>query len=144
MEKLELIPNESLGMFVLGDNIDKYLILPHTVDHMGCESLYSYDGYEFPEQYVSVWVENKKIDFIICDICCYWQNENLIGMTYDHFLSLIGGQCPDNEDICYVPVSRERGQNQKVYNFKSIGLQVWVWRNKIKTIIVSKETLEDE
>ena len=86
----------------------------------------------------------KKIDFIICDICCYWQNENLIGMTYDHFLSLIGGQCPDNEDICYVPVSRERGQNQKVYNFKSIGLQVWVWRNKIKTIIVSKETLEDE
>lgn len=34
MEELELIPNVSFGMFVLGDSIDKYLSLSHTVEHI--------------------------------------------------------------------------------------------------------------
>ena len=72
MEKLELIPNVSVGMFVLGDNINKYLNLPHTVENIEDEYL-SYDDYDFPEQYVSMWVENQKIDTIHCDRYCFWQ-----------------------------------------------------------------------
>ncbi|WP_294626895.1 hypothetical protein [uncultured Bacteroides sp.] len=143
MEKLELVPNVSVGMFVLGDNINRYLSLSHTVEHID-RGFYSYDDYEFPEQYVSMWVENQKIEFITCDTYCFWHNENLIGMSYDRFLLLIGGQQPDDEDVCYIPISKDRGQNQKVYDFENLGLQIWVWRNKIKTVIISKDILEDE
>lgn len=142
MEKLELIPNVSVGMFVLGDNINKYLNLPHTVEHIEDEYL-SYDDYDFPEQYVSMWVENQKIDTIHCDRYCFWQNENLIGMSYDRFLLLIGGQKPDVEDVCYLPISRDRGQNHKVYDFEDFGLQIWVWRNKIRSVSITKYDSEE-
>lgn len=140
MEKLELIPNVSFGMFVLGDSIDGYLSLPHTVEHIERE-FYSYDSYDFPEQNVSIMVEGDKITTILCETYCFWQNENLIGMTYDRFL-LLAGQQPDDEDICYVPVSRDRGQNQKVYNFEDLGLQIWVWRKKIKTVQIFNDLEE--
>ena len=142
MEKLELIPNVSVGMFVLGDNINKYLNLPHTVEHIEDEYL-SYDDYDFPEQYVSMWVENQKIDTIHCDRYCFWQNENLIGMSYDRFLLLIGGQQPDVEDVCYLPISRDLGQNHKVYDFEDFGLQIWVWRNKIRSVSITKYDSEE-
>lgn len=142
MEKLELIPNVSFGMFVLGDSIDGYLSLPHTVGHIE-RKLYSYDDYEFPEQYVSIWVENLKIETITCETYCFWQNENLIGMTYDRFL-LLAGQQPDKADVCYIPISRDRGQNQKVYDFEDLGLQIWVWRNKIRAVLISKYDSEEE
>lgn len=141
MEKLELIPNVSVGMFVLGDDINKYLNLPHTVEHIEDEYL-SYDDYEFPEQYVFMWVENQKIEFITCYTYCFWQNENLIGMTYDRFSLLIGGQQPDKEDICYIPISKDRGQNQKVYTFDNLGIEIWVWRNKIKTVQIYNDSEE--
>ena len=142
MEELELIPNVSFGMFVLGDSIDKYLSLSHTVEHIEDE-FFSYDDYEFPELYVSMWVENQKINTIRCETYCFWQNENLIGMTYDRFLLLIGGRQPDGEDVCNVPVSKDRGQNQKVYDFDDFGLQIWVWRNKIRVVLITKYDSEE-
>lgn len=143
MEKLELTLTVSLGRFVFGDDISNYLDLPHTVEHVEESGLDPYDSYEFPEQHVDVCVENQKIEFITCDTYCFWRDENLIGMAYDRFLSLLDGQQPDREDVCYVPVSRDRGQNQKVYDFENLGLQIWVWRNKIKTVIASSEILDD-
>lgn len=140
MEKLELIPKVSFGMFVLGDNIDKYINLPHIVEHIECE-LYSYDDYDFPEQNVSIMVIKHKIATIRCDTSCFWQNENLIGMTYSRFL-LLACQQPKCEDVCYVPISQDRGQNQKVYDFDDLGLLIWVWRNKIKTVQISNYDLE--
>ena len=51
-------------------------------------------------------------------------------MLYNDFLSLISYKKADNEDILYIPVSKERGQNQKVYDFDNFGLTLWVWRKK--------------
>ena len=55
---------------------------------------------------------------------------------------LIDYQQPDNADILYVPVSKNRGQNQKVYDFDNLGLMIWVWRKKIVNILISN--YEDE
>ena len=40
-------------------------------------------------------------------------------------------------------VKKEYGQNQHVYEFDKSGLQVWVWRNKIRTVIISN-SVDDE
>jgi len=70
------------------------------------------------------------------------ERQNLINMFYEDFLMLIDYQQPDNADILYVPVSKNRGQNQKVYDFDNLGLMIWVWRKKIVNILISN--YEDE
>ena len=42
----------------------------------------------------------------------------------------------------HVLTSKHSGQNQKVYDFNNIGLMVWVWRKKIRSILISN--YEDE
>ena len=101
-----------------------------------------YDVYYFDNLNFDIWVENDKIVVINCEIECYWQGKNLIGMLYDDFLALINYQQPDKEEILYVPVDRDRGQNQTVYTFDHLGLMVWVWRKKIRTVLISN--YEDE
>ena len=71
-----------------------------------------------------------------CDKKCYWKGKNLINMFYEEFLILIDYQQPSDEDIIYVPINRDRGQNQKVYTFDYLGLMIWVWRKKIRTVLI--------
>ena len=131
METFELIPNKSYGIFVIGEYIEKYLHLDHVISELEFD-----EDYEFSNFKINVWVKKKKIETIRCDAECYLQGRNLIGMLYEDFLALVKDE-PSKEDICYVPVYRNRGQNQKVYDFDDLGLQVWVWRNKIRTILIS-------
>lgn len=142
MEKKGLILNKSYENFVLGDDIANYLHLPHDMTFHD-DPTYSipgfYDVYYFDKVNFGVWVEDGKIVTISCDVECYWQGENLINMKYDDFLDLINHQEPNSEEVLYVPVSRGRGQNQKVYNFDKLGLMLWVWRNKIRTVLISSE-----
>ena len=67
---------------------------------------------------------------------CYWQDKNLIKMFYKEFLTLINYQQSDSDDFVYVPISRDRGQNQRVHYFDNLGLTLWVWREKIRTILI--------
>ena len=123
MEKISLIPKKSYENFILGDDITNYLHLPY---HMkSSDDPIVYDVYYF---------DNLNFDI--------WQGKNLIGMLYDDFLALINYQQPDKEEILYVPVDRDRGQNQTVYTFDHLGLMVWVWRKKIRTVLISN--YEDE
>lgn len=140
MEHKGLIPNESYEIFIIGDNITNYLHFPHILDHT-CGNMYCYDSYTFPTLHFTVWVEDGRIDTICCDQVCYWKNTNLIGMPYRDFL-IMCGQKPTKESKEYVLLSKDRGQNQKVYIFDDLSLTIWTWRNKIKTVLVYKN--EDE
>jgi hypothetical protein len=132
-----LIPNISLGKFIIDDDVRKYLNLNHFVSHFKGET-FSYDSYDFYNETVTIWVtENNKIETIKCNFKCYWKGENLIGMLFDQFLKL-SGKKPNQESVEYVPIDCNKGQNQAVYEFEELGLQVWVWRKKIKTILISK------
>lgn len=132
---LELIPNKSVASFIIGDIIDSYLYLPHTVEYHQ-EKSFSYVSYDFFMENIIIWTTGNKIETIRCDVNCFWKGQNLINMFYDDFI-ILSGQQPDGEDVCYVPISPNRGQNQKVYDFDELGLQLWIWRKKIKTILVS-------
>ena len=87
MEKISLIPKKSYENFILGDDITNYLHLPY---HMkSSDDPIVYDVYYFDNLNFDIWVENDKIVVINCEIECYWQGKNLIGMLYDDFLALI-------------------------------------------------------
>lgn len=132
MKKINLLPNKSLGDFTLGESVNKYLHLPHEVKNHG-----DYVSYNFDLLGVTLWLNNENnIDTIRCTRQCYWNGANLINMPIDDFLSIYSLTPDDIEDI-YVLVSENRGQNQTAYTFSDLGIMVWTWRNKIKTVLVS-------
>ena len=134
MENTGLIVNKSYENFILGDDITNYLHLPYHME--SSDDPLDYDAYYFDNLNFDIWVKKGKIVTISCEIECYWQGENLIKMPYDDFLALVNYQQPDKEEVLYVPINRDRGQNQTVYNFDELGLMVWVWRKKIRTVLI--------
>jgi len=143
LSEYELVPKFSLGVFVLGVDICTYLHLPHFFKHEDFET-FSIGSYDFYNGEIVIWTldENKnRIWTIRCNSKCYWKGENLIGMLFDDFLELSEDK-PNKESVEYVPINRDRGQNQTVYEFDKLGLSIWVWRNKIKTVLMSKHDEE--
>lgn len=142
MRTYELVPNRSLGIFILGDKIDKYLALPYEYEparSFGDGT--DYETYYFFDSSICVWTENNRIGSIDCDYACYWKGKNLIGMLYDDFISFV--QCePDSQDSFYVPINADQGRNQMAYVFFSLGLTIWVWRKKIRSVVI--DNYEDE
>ncbi len=134
MDKTILIPNKSIGIFHIGDNIKKYINLTYRITRHNEDEI-AYDSYQFDELGITLWVEENKINSIRCTKECIWKNKNLINMNFDDFL-LISNQEPDKKENIYLLVN-DRGQNQMVYDFNKLGLQIWVWREKIRTVIVS-------
>lgn len=61
---------------------------------------------------------------------------SVIGMPFEEFAKLIREK-PNDLGVEYVPIFEHRGQNQHCYVFEKVGLMVWVWREKIRTVIVS-------
>lgn len=58
-------------------------------------------------------------------------------MSFDDFVTMVG-ESPNDEDTVYVPQNNGKGQNQQVYDFDNLGLQLWVWRNRIRTVLIYK------
>ncbi|WP_321518436.1 hypothetical protein [uncultured Bacteroides sp.] len=134
MKTLELIPNKSVGIFCLGSDVRKYTHIPHYLTK-NKENDFSYESYDFYEQDIVVWVEKGRIETLCCKNRCYWQGLNLIKMPFDEFQSLYN-VVPDKSENIYLLVNG-RGQNQTVYDFDKLGLQIWGWRKKIVTVLVS-------
>ncbi|MBP1630328.1 MAG: hypothetical protein H6Q15_1221 [Bacteroidetes bacterium] len=136
MYNITLIPKISVGNFIFGDNISNYLYIPHRVVHHDEDEL-PYDSYIFDELGITIWVEDHKIESISCIIECIWGNKNLVRMCFDDFLSICNNK-PNKTESIYLLVNG-RGQNQIVHDFDELGLQIWVWRKKIVTVIAYKE-----
>ena len=135
MKNTELIPNRSVGDFFLGHNINEYLVYEHEYYLKNADE-FADDLYEFYSPPVSIWTNNDhNIITIGCYKECYWQGRNLLKMSFEEFLSFYK-VAPDYSDKIYILVNG-RGQNQMVYDFDKLGLQIWVWRKKIVTVLVS-------
>ncbi len=130
-----LVLNTSYNEFVLNSDVTLYEKVPHTVDSytepFKWECLcFSHHGYD-----IELWCEDKKVRSICCRQSCLYKGKELIMMRFLDFLSIIQEQ-PKTEDTLYVSVNNSRGQNHNVYDFELSGLQVWVWRGKIRTIVI--------
>ncbi|MDM1046612.1 hypothetical protein HX004_08385 [Myroides sp. 1354] len=138
-----LIPFQSVGDFVLKSNIDNYIkeysfcIRDYSSDLATPAAHYSVD---YPR--MALFVENNLIEEVACYEELLYKGRNLIGMKIEEFISHTGENfvgeidCLDFEDD---------GLPQYVYEFESIGLQVWVKGRKgnILTIIASSKYKEN-
>jgi len=59
----------------------------------------------------------------------------LIGLSLDEFVKLAGIE-PDGHDRIYIAVGEDEDdvQEQDVYDFETLGMQIWAWANKIVTV----------
>jgi len=141
--KKGLILNKSYDDFKLGENILKYKNRPHQLYKH--EVPYIWECYSFVQNgfEVELWCENNIIKSICCNQSCIYKGQELINMNYKNFLHIID-EVPISHDVIYVCVSDSHGQNQHVYDFEKSGLQIWVWRNRIRTVIISNSNDNSE
>ena len=134
MEK-GLVLNTSYDIFYLGEDISKYEKYVRYKKHYDDPN--GFDSYEIEIHgyKITLWSENGHIEQICCRESCIYNGEELIMMTFKDFLNRIKEE-PSNYDIYYVPCKDNWGQNQHVYDFDKSGLQVWVWRGKIRSIVI--------
>lgn len=136
---IHFIPNHSVGDFIFETPIFLYLGKPYSVEKYK-ERYFEYESYYFFEDDITVNVENGLVSDIICENNIFWDNNNLIGMNFNLFLLKFNLKY-DSFGKIYLQGLR---QTHHVYDFDKLGLQVWVWRNLIRTVIVSKYDEEDE
>ena len=131
MEK-GLVLNKSYDIFNLNEDVSKYERLAHTKNHF--EDPHSFDSYEIEIHGYNIAIESEdgKVDSITCSESCVYNGQELIMMKIEDFLKIIK-EVPTDHNIYYLSGSH---QNQHVYDFDESGLQVWVWRGKIRTIII--------
>ena len=137
MEK-GLILNKSYDIFCLGENISKYAKMAHRKKHFDDPN--GFDSYEIEIHGYNITLQSEEghVDNISCSESCIYNGQELSNMNFGDFLKIIKEE-PAAHDICYLASSH---QNQHVYDFDKAGLQVWVWRGKIKTVII--DTYENE
>lgn len=134
--KRELILNTRYGEFKLGARIDEYKQMPHHMDIYEEES-FSYECYVFEQEGVELWCEKGIVNTIFPWKECLYEGKDLLKMSFDDFVTMVG-ESPNDEDTVYVPQNNGKGQNQHVYDFDNLGLQLWVWRNRIRTALIYK------
>ncbi len=140
-----LVPNKSVSVFKLGDDISNYFWLKYDYRQKNKDLEYDTDSYNFWEIPVIIWTDeetDKKIEVINCDDSCIWNGTELIGMPYAEFLETFGLKA-DKHDNLYSEGPKIRGRNYDVYDFEDLGLMIWVWRKKIRTVL-ALTYLEDE
>ena len=139
MEK-GLILNTSYNDFILGTHVSDYFDKRHE-EGVASDSPYSDTvSFDFYDDGVDIWCENNIIEPIFCETTCIYEGVNLIGMKFDEFLNRFHFS-PNDEDIIWLEYGNgKNGQNQHVYDFDKEGLQIWVWRNRIRTVIISNYT----
>ena len=128
-----LIPNVSVGEIAFGTPIEDYAdaILEYT-DYI---LEVPYHCYSFSRSSVTAYTdENGQIENLSCDEECIWKSVNLIGMNIVDFEEM-AGQTHDGEiDRIWIG-SDDNGQLQEVYEYDSLGLQIWVCAGAIVTVI---------
>lgn len=140
-----LVLNTPYDIFFLGVDISEYEKLTHHKTHYD-DGSFRYDCYEFERNGYNIELyceDGHTIDSMCCRESCIYKGQELIMMKFEDFLNIINEE-PLNHEILFVPCKDNWGQNQHVYDFDKSGLQVWVWRGKIRTIIIDNTNAYEE
>lgn len=128
-----LVPNVSLDKFVFGSDIKGYLKdVPYIYEEYPETKMdIGYDSYCFEKPDLEVWTDKDGIiRSVRSESICFWGNTNIVGLRYKKFIEVFHLK-PDGQDVCYL----YDGTSQHVYDFDSVGLQIWVWYGIIRTVI---------
>lgn len=136
MKTALLKPNISVGDISFGDSIEKYDNRQYEYEERLLNS--TYRSYSFEDVPVTAFVDDGgRIESIRCAKECIWKEVNLIGLDYGRFVALY----PKNPDgIDFLITMDEDGKNvqeQEVYDYDDIGLQLWAFEGQIVTVIAT-------
>ena len=132
-------PKVGVGEILFGDPISRYLEILNLNAQLTSESK-EYDVYDLPEKDLTVYVEDGLVESINCQEELVFKGRNVIGMTYDDFLSYYDLE-PDGE-----PDSLDFEDDnipQLVFEFDELDLQIWV-KNDIVVTAVASNFVDEE
>lgn len=139
----EYIPCKSYGPFMFHDRISKYLDMMEEnfgyIYYKKSKRPGAFHDYDIPSLGISLLVRNRVISVIRFEKIFMFRGYNLIKMDYSRFIEIFN-VVPD--DIDYkLPVEQKNGRCkwQDVYDFDSLGLQLWVWRDRIVTVMACRD-----
>lgn len=156
--KVILIPGQGVTiqnkdgncLFKLGNDIREYKFYDYeyvskTIEDNG--NCYDADSYNFIDIPITAWTDtetgDKYIDLIKCDVTCIWQGKDLIGMLYEVFINNFN-VVPDLIDKQWSPGPFKKDRNYSIYTFNSLGISLWVWRNRIRQILISMPDIDND
>lgn len=128
---LNFVPFKSIVFFQLGDNISQYKDLLSDWEFEPIDQ-YGKEYYKSSDDNLMIAVRNQAIESIFCYKEIHYNNINLIGLSIQAFKDLLNVE-PVGEVDKYD--FEDDNQPQFVYEFESVGLQVWEKNGVIVTII---------
>lgn len=141
MKQSILLPHISVADIKFGDKIELYANRHHEYsDEINGDV---YEAYTFSDVPVTAYVELGLIESIRCTEECIWNGTNIIGLTYEEFKKLYSN---DPDAIESLSVMQENGldQEQEAYDYDELGIQLWVYENKIVTVMAASIPHSDE
>ena len=129
----DLKPYIGVGDFDFGKKINTYFDI-YKFEYFKCEDATEWDMYKVPDLSIEIYTENETIVSIACRKHCYFKGINIIGMNLVDFYNLLKLSPNRTVDKIYV---KEGNHYQDVIEISEIGVQIWVYRGKIKTVFCS-------
>lgn len=131
------MPFSGVGMFLIGDTIDRYKKDFEFVIKDFSSSNVPSINYTIYSPELTIFTENNIIDSISCYEELLYNGKNLIGITINEFLLFTDENYTCTEELDF----EEDDMPQFVYEFEKMGLQVWEKGKdgKIITIIVNSK-----
>lgn len=127
-----LIPKKSVGIFEFNTKIDCYFDKINLIKEED-EDVTGWECYRLDELGLYVYTENQVIISISCYEECIMSGNNIIGMYIEQFKYLYNVKEVGDIDEFYM-----EDCIQLVYEFESIGLQIWTKDDIIVTVIASE------
>jgi len=139
---MQFIPFKSIGDFEIEKSIKVYSE-KYKFEYDADVNNTGWDTFSLDDIGISLYVDasNHNIISINCSTNCLYRERDIIGMTIDEFV--IHAETSYNEEPDCLDFE-EDDIPQYVYEFDDIGLQVWVKNGKIKNVIATGYTEEDD
>lgn len=129
---LEFIPFERVGEFVLNTQIELYTN-KYDFEYAKSKNTEA-EVYTLYDPDIVIWTENNLIDSIGCYDVCNYKQKNIIGISLEEFVEF-----SNEKPLEFIDELDFEDDNvpQFVYEFDTLGLQIWVKSHKIVSVIVS-------
>ncbi|CAN0602118.1 unnamed protein product, partial [Ectocarpus sp. 12 AP-2014] len=136
------VPNERVGPIRFGAPVTDYikslkLRVVVTDERLGPAQ----EQYEVPDAGVSVYVEDDRIDWVMCKERLQFQGKNLIGLTESDLETLFAGK-PDQREEFDLSENDDEPPYEAL-DYDGLNVQVWMIEGRVETVSCSQDDEDD-
>ena len=120
--RLDWVPLKGVGPFMFEEAIASYIDNFGLIEvPEGDDEITNWSNYEMPGYGIDLYVEDGKIVSICCEYQCFFRGKNLIGLTLQEVIEVVGLEPEKDVDTIELADDGE----QLVYEFDDAALQLW-------------------